>query len=348
MEALAIRLEKILEAIVSEYISKGEPVGSRTLSKKKDIGLSAASIRNIMSDLTDSGFITQPHVSAGRIPTDLGYRYYVDAILSPAKIDWSDQQSIKTLLSSPGMDIRDLLKQSSSVLAHLSNHAGVVTTSSAGEKTFKAIEFIRVAVDKILVILVSSGGIIQNKLIYDEDGIDQSTLEVYSRQLNDMLKDLDLHEAKERIERELAAEKTRVDAMLAKILLLGYIVISDTSSREIFIEGQSNIFDEPEFAHIEKLKALLITFEQKNNFLRILDKTLKADGIQILIGSEHGVDAIDSCSVVAYPIRTENSTFGCISVVGSKRMNYPKVVSLVETTAQVLTGYLKKVVEQPV
>ncbi len=346
MAGLEIRTGKILEAIVTEYILTGEPVGSRTVSRMKDVGLSAASIRNIMSDLTELGYITQPHVSAGRIPTDVGYRFYVDAMLESTPLSVGEQITIESLLGEAGLDIRDVLRQSSSVLAELSRQAGVVTATPALEQTFKTIEFIKVSQDKILVVLISTSGFVQNKMIPDEDNVDQPTLESYSRMLNDMLKDLDLRQARERIEQELVTEKTRVDALLAKVLNLSRIILSQRTSRELFIEGQMNILDDPEFAQVEKLKAILTTFEQKSNLLRILDKTLKARGIQIFIGSEHGLDEISGCSIVAYPIHTGGAVVGSIGVIGPKRMNYQKVVPLVDTTARILIRLLSKIVER--
>lgn len=348
MQGLEKRAEQILQAITWEYILTGEPVGSRTLSKQKDIGLSAASIRNIMSDLTESGYIMQPHVSAGRVPTDRGYRFYVDNIAQPLELGWDEQAAIESLISAAGLDVRDVLRQSSSVLAELSKQAGLVTATSAVEQTFKTIEFIKIAEDRILVVLISTSGMVQNKVIFDEDGINQDTLEKYSRMLNDMLKDLDLREARERIEVELAREKTEVDAVLAKVLRLGHIVLAHETTREIFIEGQTNILDEPEFAQIETLKAILVTFEEKSNLLKILDKTLKASGIQIFIGSEHGLDEIETCSIVAYPIRTDDAVLGSIGVIGPKRMNYRKVVPLVDTTARILTRLLKRIIESTI
>ncbi|MEJ2717236.1 MAG: heat-inducible transcriptional repressor HrcA [Deltaproteobacteria bacterium] len=306
MDQLEQRSQTILNTIIAEYIATGEPVGSRTVSKMKDIDLSAASIRNIMGDLTDQGYITQPHVSAGRVPTDRGYRFYVDSLVASG---WSpsndDHFAIESLIRTAGIDVRDIMRQSSSVLADLSRKAGVVTASGAGDQRFKTIEFIKVANDRILVVLVSNRGFVQNKVIYDEDGIDQETLERYSRRLSDMLKDLDLREARERIERELDREKTRVDALLAKALRLGQVILSQEAVGEIFIEGQTNIVDEPEFLKIERLKALLVTFEEKSKLLKILDKTLEAKGIQVFIGSEHGLDEIETCSIVAFPIRAQ-------------------------------------------
>jgi heat-inducible transcriptional repressor len=346
MDGLERRSEKILEAIVSEYIASGDPVGSRTLSRRKEIGLSAASIRNIMSDLTESGYIMQPHVSAGRVPTDLGYRLYVDTILSnrgPVPVEFA---TVQWLLKDAGLDVSDLLRQSSTVLAGLSKQAGVVSTSPVDDQTFKTIELIKVSQDRILVVLISTTGFAQNKMIYDEDNIDQETLESYGRMLNDMLKDLDLRQARERIEKELAQEKTKVDAILAKTLRLGHIILSQHLFREIYIQGQTNILGEPEFSQVEKLKALLITFEEKSNLLKILDKTLETEGIQIFIGSEHGLNDLETCSIVAYPIRTKETVVGSISVIGPKRMNYEKVVPLVDTTARILTRLLKKIIEK--
>lgn len=345
MYGLEKRSEKILEALIAEYIATGDPVGSRTLSKNKDIGLSAASIRNIMSDLTEYGYITQPHASAGRIPTDLGYRHYVNSIVGVRETGQRDFAEIESLIKSAGSDVRDVLRQSSLVLAGLSKQAGVVSSGPAGEQTFKTIEFIKVARDRILVVLISASGFVQTKTIFDEDEIQQETLEMYGRMLNDMLKDLDLQQAKTRIEKELALEKTRVDALLAKTLKMGHIVLSQSDPREVFIQGQTNILSDPEFSQIEKLKALLQAFEEKSNLLKILDKTLRAEGIQIFIGSEHGLQDLDVCTIIAYPIRTADTVVGSIGVIGPKRMNYQKVVPLVDATARVLTKILGRLIE---
>ncbi len=347
MNSIGNRSEQILASIVSEYIATGEPIGSRTLAKKMDIGLSAASIRNIMSDLTDYGFILQPHVSAGRIPTDLGYRFYVDKILEPIGPNKNEVSAIESWIASAGMDIRYALKQSSWVLADLSKQAGVVTGSPAAQQTFKTIDFIKVAKDRILVVLVSTTGFVQNKMIFDEDNLSQYTLESLGRMLNDILKDLDLKQAREKIEKELSHEKARFNALLKKALSFGHIILSEQSaSREIFIEGSTNIVEDPEFSQIEKVKAILATFEHKIQLLKLLDKTLAARGIQIFIGSEHGINAMESCSVIAYPIKANRVSLGSIGIIGPKRMNYQKLIPLVRTTADVLTRLFKKIVEK--
>jgi heat-inducible transcriptional repressor len=345
MHPLEPRTEAILETIITEYIITGEPVGSRTVSRKKGIDLSAASIRNIMTDLTEWGYISQPHVSAGRVPSDQGYRFYVNNIMARRALRPAEEQIvIEGLIRAAGMEIRDMLRQSSAVLADLSKKAGVVAAMAVAGQRFQAIEFIKVAEARILVTLVSTGGLIQNKLIDDEDRLDQELLERYSRMLSDILKNLDLRQARERIERELVQEKTRMDAMLAKALHLGHVVLSQEPGREIFIEGQSNMLDEPEFTNLEQLKALLVTFAEKSKLLKILDKTLEAKGIQVFIGSEHGLDEIETCSIVAYPIRTRDAVVGSIGVIGPKRMNYRKMVALVDNTGRVLTRLVSRAV----
>lgn len=348
MVPLEERSGKILQAIIAEYITTAEPVGSRTLARKKGISLSAASIRNVMSDLTEWGYITQPHVSAGRIPTDLGYRFFVDTVVEPRGSGEQDREAITSIIHTAGLDIREVLRRSCAALAGLSKQAGVVAAAAVEEQRFKTIEFIKVSEERILVVLVSSSGYIQSKIIFDESRTNQETLERYSRMLTDMLKDLDLRQARERIEQELRHDMTQVDAMLAKVLRLGHVILSQDDSRDVFIEGQSNILEEPEFTQIAILKSVLATFEEKSNLLKILDQTLDAQGVQILIGSEHGVDEIESCSIIAYPIRTKTSRVGSIAVIGPKRMHYQKIVNLVETTARVVTQVLGKVAEKAV
>jgi heat-inducible transcriptional repressor len=348
MNQLEARTSSILKVIVSEYIATGEPVGSRTVSKKKAIGLSAATVRNIMSELAETGYISQPHVSAGRVPTDKGYRFFVDAMMRTGQLNPQENRpDIEALIREAGMDVRNVLRHSSSVLAELSRKAGVVTGTAPREQTFKSIEFIKVSDDRIVVVLVSSAGYVQNKMIFDDDGLSQETLERYSRIINDMLKNLDLSQARERVEQELLKEKTLMDAMLTKALRLGHIILSQEGAREVFIEGQTNILAEPEFADVEQLRALLVTFEEKSNLLKILDKTLEARGVQIFIGAEHGLSEISTCAIVAYPIRAEDTVLASISVIGPKRMNYQTVIPLVISTGRVLATVLRSAVETP-
>ncbi len=258
-----------------------------------------------------------------------------------------DTASIESLIKCAGVDLRDVLRQSSLVLAELSKKAGVATSTALSERTFKTIEFIKVSSDRIVVVLVSTSGLVQNKMIFDEDGLSQETLDRYSRMLNDMLRDLDLRQAKERIEQELANEKTRMDAILSKALNMGYAVLSQEGEREVFIEGQTNIFDEREFSNVNELRAVLATFEEKSKLLKILDKALQAEGVQIFIGSEHGLNEMRSCSIIAYPIRAKDSVWASISVIGPKRMNYGKVVPLVVSTGQALTNLFRREIETP-
>lgn len=335
-----------MNTIVAEYISYGEPVGSRTVVKRGGIGLSAASVRNIMSDLTELGYIMQPHTSAGRVPTDMGYRFYVDGVLAsriPASAD--DRSAIEGLILTGGIDVREILRKSSSVLAWLSKKAGLVAAGLAPQHRIKTIEFMKLAEDRIVVVLVATGDLVQNRLIYDEDPVSQETLDRYSRMLNDMLKDLDLRQAREKMELELALEKTMMDAILSKVLRIGHTIVCQEAAREIFIEGQSNMLDEPEFLQVERLKALIATFEEKSNLLRILDKTLEAHDIQIFIGSEHGLDEIETCAIVASPVRAEGAAVAGVGVIGPKRMDYRRVVSVVEATVGVLTKVFRRHVE---
>jgi heat-inducible transcriptional repressor len=349
MERLDPRSETILKTIVREYISLGEPIGSRTVSRSKGVSLSPASVRNIMTDLTESGYIAQPHVSAGRVPTDKAYRFYVDDILALGIPEQPvEREAIYSIIQAVGLDRRDVFKKSSSLLAGLSRQAGVVSPTPARNSRFKSIQFIKVSDERILVILESSGGATQHKLILDEDGLNQDTLDTYSRIVSDLLQDLNLSEARDKLKRELELEKNRMDALMSKVMGVGYELLSNEDHRDLFIEGTANMLVEPEFLNVEHLKAVLITFEEKSNLLKILDKTMDAEGVQVYIGSELGLENMEPCAVVAYPIRVSGSVVGAIAVIGPKRMQYGKIVALVDTTAQALTRFIAKIVESPV
>ena len=296
------RDRKVLQAIIRDYIQTAQPVGSRVISKKYKMGLSPATIRNVMADLEEMGFLLQPHTSAGRVPTDRAYRFYVDTILNMRRLTPEERAQIETsLLPEESQDVNEIMKRASHLLSLLSSQTGVVLAPRFGSKIFKHIEFITMREKRVLVIIVSQTGEVQNKIIEADEEINQDELDRYSKYLSEIMGGLSLAEAKHRIMEELKKEKVLFDKLMFRALQLSQKALENEGEGNLFIEGQTNIMQSPEFADMEKIRSLLQTFEEKTKIVRLLDKALSVQGIQIFIGAENELNEMVNCSVVAAP-----------------------------------------------
>jgi heat-inducible transcriptional repressor len=339
MDNLSERSKKILEAIIEDYIGTAEPVGSRSISRRHGFSLSPATIRNVMSDLEELGFLASPHTSAGRIPTDKAFRFYVDSLLTVRGIDPEQEELIQRQCRLYGSDMGDILKETSKLLSSLSHYMGVVVTPRFNTTIFRHIEFIKLGGRRLLAILVSKSGIVQNKIIEVDVDIDTEDLVRMSNYLNNLLKGLSISELRSRILQEMQDEKVRYDEMLARALKLSEQTLSDNGT-DVFIEGQVNIFDQPEFADVEKMKEIFRTFEEKSQLISLLDRCMESEGVHIFIGSENYIDQMAKMSVITAPYMSGNNTVGVLGVIGPTRMGYDRVIPIVDYTARLLSRFL--------
>jgi heat-inducible transcriptional repressor len=333
---LSPREKKVLQAIIMDYIQTAEPVGSRTVSKKSKMELSPATIRNVMVDLEELGLLVQPHASAGRIPTDQAFRFYVDSILEICNLSAMDQTRITRDLEEERLDVNEVLKRASHLLSLLSRQMGLVLAPRFSNNVFKHIEFIRLKDKKILVILVSNLGEVQNKIIEADEWLTQDELNKFSRYLTEIMGGLSLHEAKKRILEEMQREKVLFDKLMYRALKLSQKALEGEGEGNLFIEGKEFIFQSPEFADIEKMRHLLLAFEEKTKIIKLLDKALTAQGIQIFIGSENEVNEMQGLSVIAAPYSTDNFILGTLGVIGPTRMDYSAIIPIVDYTARLV------------
>ncbi len=346
VEALSKRAREILRLVVNEYIQTAEAVGSRTLSKKTGIGLSPATIRNIMHDLEEMGYLRQPHVSAGRIPTERGLRYYVDSIINIRDISQAEKKMIERHLKDKNQEIPKLLQEVSRTLSELSHYTGLVMAPKLESIRLKHIDFIKLQGDRILVILISYSGIVQNWLVEDSFHMDSDALTRMSNYLNTIVEGHTLHEIRDTILKQMEQEKARYDEMMKRALALGKTVIDttlkDSENREVIIEGKTNIFEEPEFEDIEKMKMIFKAFEEKSKLVRLLDKSLSAKGVQIYIGTESKLEDFHDLSLIMASYTNGSSTLGSLGVLGPTRMNYSKVIPVVDYTAEIVSEILRR------
>jgi heat-inducible transcriptional repressor len=331
----------VLRAIVQEYITSGEPVGSSQLARRSEFDVSSATMRNVMADLEELGFLEKPHTSAGRIPTARGYRFYVDALLKLREPAPRDRELIEQGIPREA-SVEETFQEASKVLHGLTRHAGVVLSPRNTGVTLHRIEFLRLREDRVLAILVGRDGHVQNKLLTVNFDVTPEELIRASNYLTELLGERPIEDIRGRILTELAQEKAKYDALANKALKLGFAATDNPASDRMFIEGTGSLLDTPEFSDVEKVRALFRTLEEKHKLLALLDRVLKAGEMQIFIGAESEFSSAGDVTVIASPYGNRDQVFGTVGVIGPTRMNYQRVIPLVDFTAQVLSKMLDR------
>ncbi len=344
MIELTQRDQIVLEAIINDYIETGEPVGSRTISKRGAMGVSPATIRNVMADLEEMGLLHQPHTSAGRIPTAKGLRLYLDSIMRSRQLGGPEKERIRVALQNRPLDMTELLRSTSRLLSQYCRQAGVVLWPKLSIASFKHIEFLRMGPFDIMVILISRAGLIHQTHIETKEEITQAELDKYSLYINELLRNVPLSRVKERIREEMESEKALFDRLFSRALQMANRAIQYAiEDSEIYIEGKANLLDNPEFAHVEQMRRILEAFEDKGKMVRLLDETLRASsGIQIVLGTEGELmRELEEMSLVSAPVRQGDTPLGVLGVLGPLRMDYSRIIPIVEFTAQFLSQILE-------
>jgi len=331
------RTRRILAAIICEYIDSAEPVGSRNLVRRHGFDLSPATIRNVMADLEELGLLSQPHPSAGRVPTDKAFRYYVDSILNVRDLTQRQRERIKRSYHPSKADITDTLKETCRILSTTSNYLGLVIAPKLSNMRFQHIQFVPLAPFQVLAIFVTTSGIIQNKRLDTDEDLSQDHLDKMTRYLSTILSGLTLVEVRDKILEEMRKEKIAYDQLMQRALKLGEMALVGMDDRELFMEGKIRFLGAPEFSNTEKMKGLLQALEEKGFLLKLLDQSLKAPGVQLVIGSEFDHHEMEDCSLVTASYGMPDTPRGTLGVIGPMRMNYSRVISLVNYTAKLLT-----------
>jgi len=330
----------VLRAIVVDYIRTAEPVGSRTISRKYGFSLSPATIRTAMSDLEEMGYVSQPHTSAGRVPTDLGYRLYVDKLMDRPLLSEAEVQHIEEQVIPPRGEVEDMLREAGKLLSALSPYVAVVMTPRLHESQFRRVEFVSLDADQVLVILLTETDLVHHKVVKVEEPMGQEELERIARCLTDLLRGRTLREVRDHLVSLMAEEKAQYDRMLARALRFGARALEAEPDGDVYVAGAAHIADQPEFADIAKMKALFGAFEEKSKLVRLLNSCLTGEDFTIFIGSEIPVSEIQELSVIASPYRRGGRVLGVLGVLGPTRMDYGRALALVETTARMLSRAL--------
>ncbi len=333
------RAQLLLKTLIERYIAEGQPVGSRALSKYSGLDLSPASIRNVMADLEEMGLIASPHTSAGRVPTSRGYRVFVDTLLTIKPLDTLEINQLEGQLHAEST--HRLVTSASQLLSELTRFAGVVVTPrrSAG---FRHIEFVKLSEKRILLILVTPEGDVQNRILFSEQSYSPSELIEASNILNQNFAGLTFDQSRVRIQDELRQLRHDMLQLMTAALEAGDQAITE-SSEEIVISGESKLLDVEDLAsNVARLRGLFDLFERKTALLQLLDVSSRAHGVQIFIGGESGLVPLDECSVITAPYEVEGKIVGTVGVIGPTRMAYERVIPIVDITAKLLSSALSQ------
>ena len=339
---LSRRARKILQAVVAEYLHSGDAVGSRTVTRRHEIGLSPATVRNVMADLEELGMLEQRHTSAGRVPTEQGLRFFIQSLLKVRGLSPKEKDDIRARVIGGTPD--DVVQNASRLLSELTQHAAIIAAPDPQVARMSHIEFVPIRAGKLLAVLVGTDGRVENRVVTLAEPIDAARLERIHNSLSTLLAGLTLDEARAKVAGELGAAKHAYDGEVAAALRLGTSILAPDGARpaDLVVSGQANLVD-PRSAdpdHLDRMRHLLRTLEDKEALLALLDRTRTAEGIQVFLGAETAHAALSDSSVVAVSYGPEEHPLGAIAVIGPMRMNYGKVMSVVDFTADLLSQLL--------
>lgn len=331
------RTQHLLKVLVESYISDGQPLGSRTLAKLSELDVSPATVRNVMADLEEFGFVESPHTSAGRVPTTKGYRLFVDTMLNVQPLTTDVVSQLVENLN-PKQSVNGLVESASGLLSDLTSMAGVVTIPKHERAEFRQIEFLPLSDQRVLAILVMNRQEVQNRILHTDREYSESELLQAANYLNELCAGQDLVVARQRILDELDHVREHMNDLMRSAVEMGEKLFSesDAEKSDYVVVGQTNLMEYDELSDIEKLRGLFEAFGQKREFLSLLDSCIFAQGIKIFIGQESGYKVLDGCSVITSPYAVDEETLGVLAVVGPTRMSYERVIPIVDLTAKLL------------
>ncbi|MCB0308706.1 MAG: heat-inducible transcription repressor HrcA [Bdellovibrionales bacterium] len=338
---LADRKKRILYAVINDYIVSAEPIGSQQIASKKNINLSPATVRSVMAELEERGFLKRAHSSSGRTPTDTAYRIYVDQLMNPKMPSLKDREGLRSKLNDRLKDLTDLPRDSSRVLSDVVKNASIAAYPKTEERHIEHIRFCKLKGHLVLAILVSSSGLVENKILKLTKNLKQSELDQMHNYLNEYLKGLTIGQAKRKILEDIQDEHAKYDQLLHAALTMSQKTF-EQSSVNLHIEGQSKLFMGPDFLNFEKMQNILKILEEKTVLAAILEDCLRSPGVKILIGEEFNAPEINGLTMITAPYNDAEGNRGILGVIAPTRVDYARVVPLVEYTSNLVTNVLQE------
>lgn len=334
------RQEEVLSLLVTDYIQKAGAIASGHIAGKLPRRLSPATVRSILADLETQGYLSQPHTSSGRVPTQQGLRYFVDSLLIQREPGNEEKEAILRHLHPDNGDLPALLKKAGQILSLIAHQASLVATPKMEKTVFKQMEFIPLSGGRILGIFVAQNGIVENRVLRVDEELNYGDLEKMNNYVNARFVGLPLEAAREKVVKELESVCLEYDRLLGRALLFSRELFAEIPSRDLMVEGESNLYREPEFSRGEDIAALQETLREKNLLLKLLESSLDAERVRIFIGRESRLPRGTHLSVIAAQYRCRGEVVGTLGVVGPTRMDYSKVIPIVDFTAHVVSDLL--------
>ncbi|GAB2703681.1 heat-inducible transcriptional repressor HrcA [Paenibacillus thermoaerophilus] len=335
---LTERQKLILSAIVDDYIRSAEPVGSRSISKRGDVVFSPATIRNEMSDLEELGFLEQPHTSAGRIPSQKGYRYYVDHLVQFGEMTAEELETIKLYFAERLNVMEDTIQQAAAIISGLTNYTSIVLGPEVFSATMKHLQIVPLDAKSAVAIVVMSTGHVENRIVQIPEGVSAQDLERFVNAMNDKLQGYSLLQLKSRLHNEIAAELSRYVSRFEELCNMIENVFRAQNQDRVFLSGATHMLEQPEFKDVDKVKSIFELLEQPPTLVRIV--TPSEEGVKVKIGAENHVDAISQCSLVTATYSVDGEHIGTIGVLGPTRMEYGKVIRLLNYLSKNMSNLL--------
>ncbi len=337
---------KVLYAIINSYIVSAEPIGSRTITKKYDLGVSSATIRNEMSDLEELGYLNKPHTSAGRVPSDKAYRLYVNQLLNTGKLkmDIKKKEEIKKALISEASEIDELIQNSAKVLSAITSYTALALSPQLKKSKLKHIQLLPIDDLEVLLVLVNDSGIVKNTIFRLDKKIDEDQLIVISNFLNHKLKGLTIEDIGREMDNDIFKEMYEYKKIIDNIIPIINKTFNDIDSVEVYADGVNKIFDFPEYKDLDKAKSFISFIEDKELLANILLSNTNGNEIEITIGNENIYDPIKECSLITTTYKLGDVTIGKIGVIGPTRMDYPMVINALKLFSANLTEILEMLV----
>lgn len=336
------RERNILRMLVDHYISEGQPVGSRTISKLPGVGISAASVRNVMGDLESMGLLKSPHTSAGRVPTSAAYRIFVDSMLEYRELERGVIAEIKSALD-PSLSDQALIKVASNYLSGMTEMAGMITVPKQEQVAVKQIEFLPMSEHRVLAILILSNDEVDNRVVRMDRDYSKEELEEFARFLNQEYLGRPLSEVRSELQNELHMVRDDMSQRMKLMIELagkGPVDGAKGDKEDLLVAGETNLMAHEDLSDVAMLRDLFEAFQQKRDIYHLMEQCISAEGVQIFIGKEAGFDVLQDCSLITSPYEVDGSIVGVMGVIGPKRMAYDKVIPVVDITSKLLSAAL--------
>jgi heat-inducible transcriptional repressor len=344
---LTDRDRAILKDVILTYILRAEPVSSRTVARHGAHGLSAASIRNVMADLEEFGFLLQPHTSAGRVPTPKAYHLYIQSMMGPQQVPQEARRYIRESLREHGAGAEELVAVASHLLSELSHQVGIVLTPALAETVFLKVEFVPLTETRVLCVVVSSGGFVDNKVIETGDPIPREELVRISNYLNENFAGQTLRATREALLSKMGEERVQMDQLLALTIQLAHQGLDVAGEHDVVLEGTTEVLNQPELADIQRVRRLFETFSEKARLAYMLSECMKGPGVRVVIGEDSDLTSELDFSLVATNYRAGDHPVGTLGIFGPSRMDYQTVIPLVDYLGETLSAALEDTFRDP-